>query len=97
MAIAGWGTQTVLRKDGTVTIVPKPEEYTLQEGEAIIGEVRDIRVHFPICGAVTAEIDLFPHLDRPLENLEMVLICHDGVKRKKVISIEFEDGSRWPR
>lgn len=96
MAICDWCMKVFLSKDGRVTVVPPETNYEPQEGEVQIQEVRDVKVHFPIDGAIVAEIELYPRLTKPLTGARpKFFLGIDGVL-KEIVSVEFADGKRWP-
>lgn len=53
-----FGTQVYRQKNGLVKIVPPQMEYKASEDEVRISEVRDIDLHFPVDGAITADIEV---------------------------------------
>ncbi len=94
--VTGFWTKTYRLPDGTVTVVPGGVAYDTPEGAQEITGIRDIRIHFPLDGAVTAEIELLLAPTKALEGLKPVYSMIVDGEHRRIRSVELDDGSRWP-
>jgi hypothetical protein len=93
-ALAGIGTQTILKANGSVNIVPPQIEYEMEPDDRLVYEVRDIQISIPLAGAITARIECFPNQTSIIQAIpKFTYLGPNGTREiKKVI---FDDGLEW--
>jgi len=96
MAIAGVGTTIYLKDGETLIVVPSDQEYIPNENETEIKGVRAIDIRLRPDEAITAEVEIYSHLEtmKGVTPVFYVTNPHDG-ETKEVREIKFKDGTIW--
>jgi len=94
-ALSARGTRVFTKLDGSVVIVPPGIEYQARDGEVEIHEIVDINIDFPLRGAITAVITLYPSQDVIINALPQYVLTGPAGEKKSITAVHFDDGSVW--